>query len=355
VNRWDTEFDRLLSLGAAGLRAAGITDPRGHLFACSAAKSTALLVKRTELTPGEITKLHDNCAKNAFKLVLEPGRPTTDMREAITASPGGARDETTTTDLTAPTDDRPFFFYTVPFSGFRGALSDSKKLATEQQGLLTLVLVLGASLAFALVALLLPALARRDIIGSRDRGARARAAMFFSGIGLGYILVEVSLVQHLAMFLGHPVYALAAVLTSLLLATGIGSYRTRNVALEDAAPYAAKRAQILAILLAALALSLGPITSHLVGLPLIARLGVALVIIAPPRSSDGRDGASRRAQRRVAIVGARRVVLVAERLLQRRRHGGRDVASDERRLLVAAARGSCRVCRGPRSSSPPCR
>src|SRR5205823_6571096 len=123
------EFDRLLSLAAAGLRDAGYDDPRDHLFACSAARSTALLVKRTPLTTDEIGKLHDNCLKNGFKLVLEPGRPSNEIREAILASPQGARDVTTDSDLTAPTDDRPFFFYTVPLGGVRATLGDSKKLS----------------------------------------------------------------------------------------------------------------------------------------------------------------------------------------------------------------------------------
>ena len=281
VNRWDTEFDRLLSLGAAGLRASGVTDPRRHLFACSATRSTALLMKRTALTDDEIAKLDENCERSGFGLILTPGRPSTDAREAIVATADGAQAETTTMDLTAPTDDRPFFFYSVPLHGLRDVLGDSKRLATEQQGLLTLILVLGASVVFALIALLLPALARRDVIGGKDAGPRVRLALFFSAIGLGYVLVEVALVQHLAMFLGHPVYALSAVLTSLLLATGVGSYWTRNVHIEDASPYAAKRALILAVLLAGLTHGLGPLTSQLVGLPFVLRLGISLLVIAP--------------------------------------------------------------------------
>jgi hypothetical protein len=48
-------------------------------------------------------------------------------------------------------------------------------------------------------------------------------AVFFAGIGLGYLAVEVALLQKFGLFLGHPNYALSVVLASMLLTTGLGS------------------------------------------------------------------------------------------------------------------------------------
>jgi len=53
--------------------------------------------------------------------------------------------------------------------------------------------------------------------------------VFFSGIGLGFLLVEVSQLQRLIIFLGHPSYALSVVLFSLLLSSGIGSLATQRL------------------------------------------------------------------------------------------------------------------------------
>lgn len=47
--------------------------------------------------------------------------------------------------------------------------------------------------------------------------------LYFAGIGLGFMFVEVALLQRLTVFLGHPTYALTTILFSLLIASGLGS------------------------------------------------------------------------------------------------------------------------------------
>jgi hypothetical protein len=49
------------------------------------------------------------------------------------------------------------------------------------------------------------------------------ALLYFVAIGLGYILVEVTLIQRFVLFLGHPTYALTVVIFLMLLASGGGS------------------------------------------------------------------------------------------------------------------------------------
>ena len=56
--------------------------------------------------------------------------------------------------------------------------------------------------------------------------APAPHLVFFGAIGLGFMLVEISQVQRLTIFLGHPVYSLSVVLFSLLLSSGAGSLST---------------------------------------------------------------------------------------------------------------------------------
>jgi hypothetical protein len=52
---------------------------------------------------------------------------------------------------------------------------------------------------------------------------------FFAAIGLGFMLIEISQMQRLIVFLGHPTYALSVVLFSLLLSSGFGAYTTRSI------------------------------------------------------------------------------------------------------------------------------
>jgi hypothetical protein len=58
--------------------------------------------------------------------------------------------------------------------------------------------------------------------------------LFFGAIGFGFMLVEMSQVQRLTIFLGHPVYSLSVVLFSLLLSSGAGSLSTATLANDRA-------------------------------------------------------------------------------------------------------------------------
>lgn len=53
--------------------------------------------------------------------------------------------------------------------------------------------------------------------------ATRRYGLFFAGAGLGYMAVEIALLQKFGLLLGHPNYALSVVLAALLLASGLGS------------------------------------------------------------------------------------------------------------------------------------
>jgi hypothetical protein len=46
---------------------------------------------------------------------------------------------------------------------------------------------------------------------------------YFCAIGIGFMLIEISQMQRLMVFLGHPVYGLSVVLFTILLFSGIGS------------------------------------------------------------------------------------------------------------------------------------
>src|SRR5260370_40775355 len=57
---------------------------------------------------------------------------------------------------------------------------------------------------------------------------------YFALIGVGFMMVEIALLQRMSVFLGHPVYALSVVLFSLILWTGFGSMASERVRLAGA-------------------------------------------------------------------------------------------------------------------------
>ena len=55
---------------------------------------------------------------------------------------------------------------------------------------------------------------------------------YFLLIGLGFMLVEIGLIQRLSLFLGHPVYGLAIGLFAIILSTGFGSFLSEHLPLD---------------------------------------------------------------------------------------------------------------------------
>ncbi len=116
---------------------------------------------------------------------------------------------------------------------------------------------------------------------AKDTTGRARPLLFFFCLGAAFVFVEVALMQHFVMFLGHPVYALSTVLVALLLRAGIGSVLTARVLPIDATTSARKRARTLVAALVVYSLVLGAVLDKTVSLPFAARLLVTLVLLAP--------------------------------------------------------------------------
>ncbi len=135
-------------------------------------------------------------------------------------------------DISPVHDDRPFFFSSVPLIpwiasrlGFSDATVGDHHLGLGAETLLISLTVTATATA---AILLLPLLASRSRSGPNpdNRVAPGRAlawAMYFAGLGLGFILVEIVLVQRFGLFLGYPAYSLSVVLFTMLLASSLGS------------------------------------------------------------------------------------------------------------------------------------
>jgi hypothetical protein len=131
-------------------------------------------------------------------------------------------------NLSAPRDDSPFFFHFLRLGDI------FNRHLWQQQGMnrfnLKAVFVLGALLIIVSVLTLLCIFG--PLLLTARRGAALKGALplmvFFASIGFGFMLVEISQMQRLVVFLGHPSYALSVVLFSLLLSSSLGSYLTHK-------------------------------------------------------------------------------------------------------------------------------
>src|SRR5262249_35582645 len=127
------------------------------------------------------------------------------------------------------TDDAPFFWHFVRFrdviaSPFRSTVPNLE----EGMGERLLLVLLGFASVFATAVLVAPLFAMRSVWQGID--FKGRAAIYFAALGLGFMFLEVSLIQRLTLFLGYPTYSLTVTLFALLISTGVGSLATERLA-----------------------------------------------------------------------------------------------------------------------------
>ncbi|MBK7931141.1 MAG: hypothetical protein IPJ98_27795 [Bryobacterales bacterium] len=184
-------------------------------------------------------------------------------------------------DVTPVSDDKPFFFYTVQPRDIWTYLSTAVKDSADykiNRAVPLLFGVVGISIFGTLVTLLLPPL----VLGSRlpaERGVRL-FLLYFLCVGIGYILIQVALIQRFVLFLGHPQYALTVIIFSMLLSSGTGSYWSRRLGTFEDGPLRKVLVGV-TVCVTGLALVSGPIVNAGVGWPLAVRMLVTALLIFP--------------------------------------------------------------------------
>jgi predicted membrane-bound spermidine synthase len=293
VSRWylrdrPAEMYRLTSLAAASLREAGVDNPRNHLIIVRDLPEEhqgvvgigTLLVGKDPFTEKDVVMVRTVAQDLAFDVVLSPDS-SLDSTFAEVAS-GRNLDKLSANyplRIAPPTDDSPFFFHMLRFRDMfnrelqkQGAFSANLQAVAILGGLLVTV----CGLTTLCIVLPLALSADKTVL----RGTLP-LFIYFACIGTGFMLVEVSQMQRLIIFLGHPTYGLSVVLFALLLSSGLGSFsigRAEN-------PCVSRDISFRLILLLAMLVIFGILTPHLVrqfreGTSVVRTL-VAAGILAP--------------------------------------------------------------------------
>jgi hypothetical protein len=179
-------------------------------------------------------------------------------------------------DVAPSTDDRPFFFHFFKWEQTPDVLRLLGKTWQPFGGagylIVLALLVLVTGLALALVAV--PAAVVRRRRAGEGSGASSPPTVYFGAIGLGFLLIEIALLQRFILLLEQPAYAVAVILFGLLLSSGVGSAMSVHIPWRGA----------LVALVAAIVLYpllLGQTFPALLGQGLAVRVLVALLLVAP--------------------------------------------------------------------------
>ena len=131
------------------------------------------------------------------------------------------------------TDNCPFFF------NFLKPIHYIWKLPTKEAHNKYPVFIFKSLFVFVffmiLVTMFLPLLVFRSNLASHaSKHFRWGYIFYFACLGLGFMLVEIPMIQKFILFLGQPLYAIAVILSSMLIFSGIGSFLSAKIPGKDA-------------------------------------------------------------------------------------------------------------------------
>jgi SAM-dependent methyltransferase len=284
VSRWYDpkihrgEFYRLVAIAASALQHKGVpaAELSQHVIALNVDNIVTVITRPDAFADGQWQAARDRLLAQGFKIMLGPDIAFDAVTSTLMSGKADAAFFDSLPENIAPsTDDNPFFFFTSRLGDIVAIQSKAtlrNNAAITMTGLL-IVIALAACLYY--IALPFFRLARRIPLSTL-----APPVGYFSAIGMGFMLIEISQMQRLMVFLGHPVYGLSVVLFSILLFSGIGS-ATVSAEAPGSRAIVVRVAALLATLVAAGLLT--PFVTHWARSEATdMRILVSVLLLAPP-------------------------------------------------------------------------
>jgi hypothetical protein len=288
MSRWfhgerPTETLRMTAIALTALEQMGVPNPPDHIAVVIRPEAliATLLVKRTPFTMEESDLLVELAETLSFVPLQIPNRVAEPpLRDLVYNTNRADFWNNYPADVSPTTDDKPYFFYTLRLSNLDDLSYEQGVSNMNNQGVFILYSLLGIVTVLAVMTILVPLWwKRRHVLTSTPGGSLY--LLYFAGLGLAFLVVEIPLVQRFSLFLGHPIYALAVILFSVLIFSGIGSYLSGRLAGDRPGVVAVRLFPLLLVVLTIYAVSLTPVLRNLLYLELTPRILISVVLIAP--------------------------------------------------------------------------
>lgn len=242
---------RLFNILYSALEERGFSNPKKHIFIFRSWGTITFIVKKTEFVLSEIDRLKGFCRSLWFDVVYYHGINETELNKfnkfdkpiyhnsIISIIQPERREKFLKNylfDVSSVTDNKPYFYHFFKWDRFYDlykSMGDKWQPLVEGGYIVPIVFV--QAFFASMVFILLPAfLAGRlkTLLGKRSekpdfkvfkKGMGNYLAYFFL-IGLGFMFIEVVIIQKFILLLDHPVYSFATVIFSFLMSAGVGSF-----------------------------------------------------------------------------------------------------------------------------------
>jgi hypothetical protein len=230
-SRWFSESKtnetyRLFSVAQAMLLSEGVTNPGDHLALIKSGEVATLLASNQPFTDRDISKLKAICSEMAFTPIVMPGEKTNvpelrNISAARTLKELAALRNASDLDYSPTFDTSPYFFNAVHLRKLPYFIR-TRNQDSNLRAILFLLAFMSAAVVLVISTIIVPArfLVKRQ---SHGQAAPSGGIAYFIAIGLGFMFVEMGMMQQLSIFLGHPIYSMVVVLGGLILSAGLGS------------------------------------------------------------------------------------------------------------------------------------
>lgn len=247
LSRWSAsamdDTGRSLSVAMAALFNQGVKNAREHIVLVNSATIATLIVSKSPFTQEQLAAIEKTSIEKEFDIILMPGKPApnTVLGELLNAQnieELHAISNEQFFDVSPSTDMRPFFFnqarLTKPIEVAKMALlplTESHYVSHGQaKATFNLFLIIIFSVVMVALVIIVPLL---KTVENKTSKLVLAGTLYFMLIGLGFMFIEISLLQALGVFLGHPIYGLSVVLFSLIISAGIGSLISEKLPLNS--------------------------------------------------------------------------------------------------------------------------
>jgi hypothetical protein len=297
---------RMLATVRAALLSAAIPDPAAHVIVYRSAWSVRILVSRDGWNATQIDAARKFCDDRSFDLSWYPGIDVTKARTnlyndlpavsfdkgevesdgpddaiadeaqaVLSGQPTASRDQFNLSPITL---DKPFFYAVLRLDRIGTILKRLEILPQAEVGALVNLAVLAQAIVIAALVLLVPLAARNRI--RAPRAGVLRSVVYFPALALGFLFIEIYLIEKASFWLSDRTSGFALVLTGMLVFSGLGSLSTPHFDARPRHGMAIAAAVVVTWCIATLLL-LQPLILGTLDWPFAARAGLLLLLIAP--------------------------------------------------------------------------
>ena len=283
---------KILSTFAEAFEKRRIENPAEYIFAIKNWNTITFFIKKDPLNFSEIESIRNYCNRMNFDPVLLPGITQTE-RERFNKLQDTSlysifdkilyskkEREILYTEypfnIKPSTDNQPYFsqflqWRTIPLLA---DLFGNQSVPFFEVGYLLLYLTFIQLVILAFLFIILP-LFKMGFKG----GGKIRTIAYFGGLGLGYMFIEIILIQSFTLYFGNVIYAAALVVCLMLVSSGFGSLVSQKITPKPYRIIAIIFIIIISLLIYTLFLS-GWIKTT-IGFSLTAKIILSFLIIAP--------------------------------------------------------------------------